>query len=137
MISMSLNQCEDQDKFKKSMIDLAERHCERGVKAVEYGIIGDVLFYSLEATAGGLYSPAVEACWKKVFSSMLAIIVPLCIRYERKGKLKIPQNERQQKKHLLAINRMKTILMLVSFHFISHFSIPQMSSVVNYHPFMY
>jgi hemoglobin-like flavoprotein len=88
MISMSLNQCEDPLKFQKSMKELAERHCERGVKAVEYGIIGDVLFYSLEATAGGLYSPAVEGCWKKVFSSMLAIIVPLCIRYERKGKMK-------------------------------------------------
>lgn len=88
MISMSLNQCEDPVKFQKSMIDLAERHCERGVKAVEYGIVGDVLFYTLQETSGGLYTPAVEACWKKVFSSMLAIIVPLCIQYERNGKLK-------------------------------------------------
>jgi hemoglobin-like flavoprotein len=88
MISMSLNQCEDKAKFQKAMIDLAERHCERGVKAVEYGIIGDVLFYTLEITAGALYSPPVEACWKKVYSSMLAIIVPLAVSYERKGLLK-------------------------------------------------
>jgi hemoglobin-like flavoprotein len=58
------------------------------VKAVEYGIIGDVLFYTLEITAGALYSPPVEACWKKVYSSMLAIIVPLAVSYERKGLLK-------------------------------------------------
>jgi hemoglobin-like flavoprotein len=88
MISMSLNQCEDKPKFHKAMVDLAERHCERGVKAVEYGIIGDVLFYTLEITAGALYTPPVEACWKKVYSSMLAIIVPLAVSYERKGLLK-------------------------------------------------
>ncbi len=88
MISISLNQCDDKHKFHKAMVELAERHCERGVKAVEYGIVGDVLFYTLELTAGALYTPPVEACWKKVFSSMLAIIVPLCVSYERKGLLK-------------------------------------------------
>lgn len=88
MISMSLNQCDDKTKFHKAMVDLAERHCERGVKAVEYGIIGDVLFHTLEITAGALYTPPVEACWKKVYSSMLAIIVPLAVNYERKGLLK-------------------------------------------------
>lgn len=85
---MSLQQCDDKLKFQKAMVALAERHCERGVKAVEYGIIGDVLFYTLQETAGALYTPTVEACWKKVFSSMLAIIVPLCVSYERKGLLK-------------------------------------------------
>lgn len=42
MMSMSLNQLEDKPKFKKMMIDLAGRHCERGVKGVEYGIVGGI-----------------------------------------------------------------------------------------------
>mmetsp|Transcript_20893 Transcript_20893/g.21562 ORF Transcript_20893/g.21562 Transcript_20893/m.21562 type:complete len:211 (-) Transcript_20893:45-677(-) len=88
MVSLILNCLKNKEKFVKTMEDLAMRHCERGIRGVEYGVVGDVLFYTLQETSGGLYTPAVEACWKKVFSSMLAIIVPLCIQYERNGKLK-------------------------------------------------
>jgi hemoglobin-like flavoprotein len=89
MMSMSLNQLEDKDKFKKSMQELAVRHCERGVKSVEYGIVGDVLFYSLAISLGHeVYTPAVDSCWKVLFSTMLHEIVPLCIAHERRGMVK-------------------------------------------------
>lgn len=68
------------------MTSLAARHCERGVKASEYGVIGGVLFYTLQKCLGqAAYTPAVETSWKKIFSVMLREIVPLVVKYERTG----------------------------------------------------
>jgi hemoglobin-like flavoprotein len=88
MVSMSLSQLRDPTKFQQTMTALAARHCERGVKASEYGTIGEVLFYSLRKCLGEeAYNPTVETAWKKIYSSMLRIIVPLVVTYERTGKL--------------------------------------------------
>jgi hemoglobin-like flavoprotein len=88
MVSMSLSQLRDVTKFKKTMTSLAARHCERGVKASEYGVIGEVLFYSLKKCLGEeIYTNSVETSWKKIYSVMLREIVPLVVNYERTGKL--------------------------------------------------
>ena len=88
MISLTLSQLRDSLKFKKTMRSLAIRHCERGVKAIEYGIIGEVLFYALKKCLGLVsYTIEVENSWKKVYSAMLREIVPLVVNYERNGKI--------------------------------------------------
>jgi hemoglobin-like flavoprotein len=90
MVSMSLSMLRDNAKFKRLMAELAKRHCERGVKASEYGIIGEVLFYSLRVCLGEtVYSTSVETAWKKIFSVMLKEIVPLCVNYERTGIINV------------------------------------------------
>jgi hemoglobin-like flavoprotein len=85
MVTFILNSLKHRSKFTTAMQELAKRHCERGIRGVEYGIVGDVLFYSLQKTTGILYTLEVEIAWKKIFSSMLAVIVPLCVEYERTG----------------------------------------------------
>jgi hemoglobin-like flavoprotein len=85
MVSLSLACITHREKFTKAMEDLAMRHCERGVRGVEYGIVGDVLFYSLQKVTGSAFTLQVEDSWKRIYSAMLAIIVPLCIEYERCG----------------------------------------------------
>jgi hemoglobin-like flavoprotein len=86
MMSLTLNCIANKNKFTKSMEDLALRHCERGVRGVEFGIVGDVLFYSLRKVVGeDAYSREVELAWVKIYSSMLGIIVPLVVEYERTG----------------------------------------------------
>jgi hypothetical protein len=86
MVSLTLNCLLQQQKFQKSMEELAMRHCERGIRGVEYGVVGDVLFYAMQKVLGDTaYSVDVEIVWKKIYSAMLAIIVPLCIEYERTG----------------------------------------------------
>jgi hemoglobin-like flavoprotein len=85
MVSMILNCLKDKTKFIVAMQELAMRHCERGIRGVEYGIVGDVLFYSLQKSTGSIYTIEVERAWKKIFSSILTIIVPLCVEYERTG----------------------------------------------------
>lgn len=85
MVSLILNSLKNKDKFTKTMEDLALRHCERGIRGVEYGIVGDVLFYSIATAVGSPFTLEVEIAWKLIYSAMLQIIVPLCVEYERTG----------------------------------------------------
>ena len=89
MVSLILNSLKNKDKFIKAMEDLAMRHCERGVRGVEYGIVGDVLFATLQRTVGDdSFTREVENAWKLIYSSMIQVIVPLCVEYERTGIVK-------------------------------------------------
>ena len=55
-----------------------------GVRTVEYGVVGDVLFHCIEVFLGKeAYTRAVERSWLKIFSSMLRIIVPIAVTFER------------------------------------------------------
>ena len=87
MVTTTVNALAYPEKFKQALEGLAVRHCERGVKATEYSIVGDVLFYSLQKCLGPAYTHEVEDTWKKIYSAMIQIIVPLCLKYERSGKL--------------------------------------------------
>jgi hemoglobin-like flavoprotein len=73
MISMSLTILLDQEKFVETMTKLAEVHNNRGVKAIEYGIVGDVLFWSLRKCLGPDYDSATHSAWVKIFCSMLKV----------------------------------------------------------------
>lgn len=85
MITMALSQATNAEKFKALMENLAMTHCQWGVRAIEYGIVGDVLFYSLHAVLGEAYTSAVEQSWCRVYSTMLSLILPVVIRYERES----------------------------------------------------
>jgi hemoglobin-like flavoprotein len=88
MVSLILNSLKNKDKFIHAMEDLAMRHCERGVRGVEYGIVGDVLFSTIHKTVGTPFTREVENAWKLIYSSMIQVIVPLCVEYERTGIVK-------------------------------------------------
>eukprot|EP01031_Cornospumella_fuschlensis_P040902 gene40902-49892_t len=45
MISLALSELDDAEKFDRNLVKLAEIHYQRGVKAVEYGIVGEILFW--------------------------------------------------------------------------------------------
>mmetsp|Transcript_22032 Transcript_22032/g.22763 ORF Transcript_22032/g.22763 Transcript_22032/m.22763 type:complete len:249 (-) Transcript_22032:116-862(-) len=82
MISVSFTQLQKKTDFESSMRALAIRHCERGIHANEFVLFGDVLFYSLKYVVGpDLYTQLVDQSWKRLYSSMLTIIIPECIRF--------------------------------------------------------
>jgi len=81
MISLSLTS--NPITFKDTMIGLAEAHNRRGVKAVEYGVVGDVLFWTLRHVLGlTAYTNKVHNAWVRIFSAMLEIIVPVAVAFE-------------------------------------------------------
>lgn len=72
----------DKANFKKKFSLLAITHCHRGVKAIEYGIIGEVMFWSLRFCLRELYDKDTHNAWVKLFSTMLAVIIPVAVRKE-------------------------------------------------------
>jgi hemoglobin-like flavoprotein len=103
MISFALSQTRDQKKFRSLMRNLAIRHCRRGIQAVEYGIMGSVLFYTLEVCLGlEQYNTIADNSWKIVFSSMLRCIVPECVKYSIEQK---KEDKRLEKLHSVEIAR--------------------------------
>lgn len=82
MITMALSQASNPERFQSIMEDLALNHCELGVRAIEYGIVGDVLFYSLHTVLGSAYTAASETAWRRIYSAMLTYILPAVVRYE-------------------------------------------------------
>jgi hemoglobin-like flavoprotein len=86
MISITLSQLGDKEAFDKTMGELTIRHCERGVKAIEYGVVGDVLFWCIKTCVGAAaFTPEIGGAWVRIYSKMLQIVVPLAVTYERKG----------------------------------------------------
>lgn len=84
MITLALSEINDSTgKFDKTLIKLAEVHNERGVKAVEYGVVGEVLFWVLKKVLGpNAYDSRLHMAWVKVFSRMLRVIVPCAVVLE-------------------------------------------------------
>jgi hemoglobin-like flavoprotein len=86
MISLTLNQLHDPMNFQIIMRGLALSHCHKGVRSVEYGIVGSVLFYTLKKVLNEEYSEVVHRAWVKIYSAMLSVIVPMVVDYELQEK---------------------------------------------------
>lgn len=85
MISLSLSEMSDATKFEQTLMKLAEIHNERGVKAVEYGVVGEVLIYAIKQTVGpDAFNPTVHLAWIKIYSRMLKTMVPVAVAHELK-----------------------------------------------------
>eukprot|EP00401_Gymnodinium_catenatum_P081185 CAMPEP_0117528724 /NCGR_PEP_ID=MMETSP0784-20121206/37461_1 /TAXON_ID=39447 /ORGANISM="" /LENGTH=131 /DNA_ID=CAMNT_0005325017 /DNA_START=314 /DNA_END=709 /DNA_ORIENTATION=- len=85
MISLSLSEMQDVIKFEKTLVKLAEIHNERGVKAIEYGVVGEVLFWAIRNVVGSeAYTFEVHQAWVKLYSRMLKTMVPVAVAHELK-----------------------------------------------------
>jgi hemoglobin-like flavoprotein len=80
-VDLCLTQLEDVKAFRAKMVNLAKMHIRIGVSAIQYGVIGDVLFWTLDRCTGR-FPNEVEVAWKVLFSSMLRIIVPIAVHHE-------------------------------------------------------
>jgi hypothetical protein len=50
----------------------------------EYGIVGEVMFWTLAKVLGQAYTADVHQAWIKIFSSMMRVIVPIAVHHELK-----------------------------------------------------
>lgn len=95
MISLSLSEINDGAKFEQTLVKLAEIHNERGVKAVEYGVVGEVLIFAIRQTVGpDAFNPNVHIAWVKIYSRMLKTMVPVAVAHE------LRDNSAQQRRFL-------------------------------------
>lgn len=76
----------DESKLDSRLFELAISHSRRNVRAIEYGILGEVMFWTLRVVLGSAYTPDVHETWRKIFSRMLKVLVPVSIAYELRVK---------------------------------------------------
>ena len=80
MISLALSELEDPAKFDNTLKRLAEVHYERGVKAMEYGVVGEVLFFVLNTLLGSeVYTRDLHIAWVKIYNRMIRTIIPVAV----------------------------------------------------------
>lgn len=83
IVTMALAMVDNRAEFERSMERLAADHYEKGIKAVEYGIMGETLFWALRRALGPtVYDTATHSVWVRIYSEMLTIIVPKVIDFE-------------------------------------------------------
>eukprot|EP01041_Mallomonas_annulata_P011805 gene11805-24736_t len=83
IISTALNQLKEPETFTQMLINLAHTHSHRGVRGMQYGIAGDVLFWTLNKCLGPTdFDDATAKSWINIFSYMLSIIVPVAVEDE-------------------------------------------------------
>ncbi len=89
MIDMALRQLDDPKSFREKIVFLAHDHIQRGIRTEEYPRVGQVLLWTLQRVLGpNIYNREAEIVWQKIYSSMLKIIMPLSIHFEREeGKM--------------------------------------------------
>lgn len=95
MLTMALLDIDDQTRWDQTFTKLAEMHNEMGVKAVEYGVIGEILFWTIEKCIGEeAFTVDVHMAWIHVMSRILKTMVPVALKFE----LETGSNEVQLKR---------------------------------------
>jgi len=82
MISLSLSLLEDKAGFVKTLTKLTETHNQRGIKAVEYGVVGEVILWTLRYCLGDDYTPEIHLCWLRILCRMLKVMIPVAVKFE-------------------------------------------------------
>jgi len=94
VISMALASAGDTAVFVDTLQKLARRHFKYNVKAVEYGLVGEVLLWSLNLVIGeNEYTTDMNDSWVRVYNLMLSIIVPVAVECEMTATEKVNRDE--------------------------------------------
>eukprot|EP01038_Epipyxis_sp_PR26KG_P004866 gene4866-6817_t len=97
LLSLALFELNNKRKFQETFYRLAVIHCKIGVKAIEYGIVGEVLFWTLkEALGDDEYDTYTHMCWVHLYCRMLNIMVPVAVEYELENGSSDLQKQRTQ-----------------------------------------
>lgn len=100
LMTLALTLVLEEEKFNRVLLNLAVKHNERGVKAIEYGIVGEVMFWTLRVVLGPEHlSEQTYFIRTKIFSRMLKVMVPSALAHELKSGTESQQGVRLMHEH--------------------------------------
>ena len=72
---------EDPKKLRKYLVDLAMKYNRVGVRPLDYGVIGDVLLWSLDRVLKKEMEedPSLRKAWCKLYSQCLRTLIPVSL----------------------------------------------------------
>mmetsp|Transcript_26365 Transcript_26365/g.26612 ORF Transcript_26365/g.26612 Transcript_26365/m.26612 type:complete len:285 (+) Transcript_26365:46-900(+) len=83
IITTALNQLKQPDTFRTMLVKLTNVHSQRGVRGMQYGIAGDVLFWTLKKVLGDEdFDDETQEAWANIFSYILSVMVPVAVADE-------------------------------------------------------
>jgi len=95
---LDANSLDDTRRFNQSLTALTEMHNDRGIKGTEYGIVGEVLLWTLRKCLGSAYTPNIHMAWLRILSRILRVMVPIAVAFElNQGKA---QEDRLENLHI-------------------------------------
>ena len=94
MINILLTDVNNEPLFEQIINNLVVKHHKRGIKATDYSIMGDVLFFTLKYTLDNKFTSEVYYCWCKLYSRMLKLAIPEAILLEFNNNM--PQVKRNK-----------------------------------------
>jgi len=74
------------DKITKSLKELSKKHYQRGVRAYQFPIFGEVLMRTFAFCLGEAWTETAKEGWSKIFSVILRIVVPTSLKIEKDNK---------------------------------------------------
>lgn len=90
MIGFMVTLMENESLVQRELLKLAERHNRIGVRAVEYGLFGEVLFFALKKSLGSeVFNHKAHRGWTKLYSNLLAVILPVVVAHEARQKAEL------------------------------------------------
>jgi hemoglobin-like flavoprotein len=109
MISMLISDIDsDPTKFNNTLVKLTETHNDRGVKSIEYGIVGEVMFWTLREVVGReVFDKDAHLAWIRIFSRILSVVVPVAVAYEIKTG-GVCQRDRVAAEHTMLHNKLES-----------------------------
>lgn len=70
------------DSLDLHLTMMAEKNHADGMKAVEYGIFGEVLFWTLNKVLSSHYTSELHIIWRKFYSRILQVAIPVSSAHE-------------------------------------------------------
>lgn len=67
---------------KKRLTKLAHHYNDLGTRARDYGMIGEIIFWTLERVLGESYCAVTHSGWTKLYSIILSVMIPIAAASE-------------------------------------------------------
>ena len=93
MLNTAVSVLRSPEKLVPALEDLARRHAKYGVVAQQYGIVGEVLIWSLGYVLEESFTDQVKTAWLKIYCLMLKFIIPAALAEEQRLKTNPSEEE--------------------------------------------
>ena len=101
MISGALSLLDKLSTLVEALQGLAKTHSAKGVIAVQYGLVGEVLLWTFSQCLGDQFDAATSLSWVKIYSVILKVIVPVAVGEEnsiREAQKRLDKSSRRSGK---------------------------------------
>jgi len=95
MMSLAVSVLRQPEKLIPALQDLARRHAQYGVVAQQYGIVGEVLIWSLGFVLEESFNDQTKTAWLKIYCLMLKFIIPAALEEEKRIKENPTEDEEE------------------------------------------